>query len=233
MGFSERLAEFGGLPVLDFPTDPRMPVPAPAPVPGCGESSAAVAWRIDCWGETESGEPYVFEDVFHRFLNDVDTTHVTALDFGSWGDLAFAESHHPARSLVAETARFPALRAVFFGDIVDEGERPEIVYIEHIDLGPVLTAFPALEELWVRGTPAWTEEPIRAISECDFPELRHLELAAARSAAGPPDRAGPAPQLLLQGDARPAARGVAGSGRRLSGRRTDDGSGHRYVGIGA
>ena len=194
MEFTKPLTEFAGLPVVDFPADVGAPVPAPA---------AEVAWRIDYWEPDEAAEFSVFEDVFTRFVEHVDTTRLTALVFGCWGSAPFDAEHHPARALVAEAARFPALRSLFFGDIAEYDERPEIVYIDHIDLTPVLTAFPALEELWVRGTPKWVTgepsryfEPIRhaslrglvvqsgglnpsviqTISECGFPELRHLEL---------------------------------------------------------
>ncbi|MEY9854915.1 hypothetical protein ABH935_000514 [Catenulispora sp. GAS73] len=167
------------------------------------------AWRIECRADGEGAPPLAFEEVFERFLGTVDTTQVTALVFGRWGEDmgedmvedAFADSHHPARSLVAAADRFPALRSVFFGDVAEDISE-DIVYIEHGDLTPVLRAFPRLEELWVRGTPDLSQklaryfEPlrhtglrrlvlqsgglhpdvIRAISACDFPELRHLEL---------------------------------------------------------
>ncbi|WP_194917129.1 STM4015 family protein [Catenulispora rubra] len=159
------------------------------------------AWRIAC-REEDAGAPLPeFEEVFERFLDTVDTTRVTELVFGRWGEDDFADDHHPARSLVAAADRFPALRSVFFGDVGDD-PHDDLVYVEHSDLTPVLRAFPGLEELRVRGMPDLSQKPVRyfeslrhtglrrlvlesgglhpdvvrAISACDFPELRHLEL---------------------------------------------------------
>ncbi|MEZ0111369.1 hypothetical protein ABH920_005384 [Catenulispora sp. EB89] len=167
------------------------------------------AWRIERRGDDDGAPPLEFEEAFGRFLDTVDTTQVTELVFGRWCDEAFedafADDHHPARSLVAAADRFPALRKVFFGGIAGDDAKDiaeDIVYIEHGDLTSVLQAFPQLAELWVRGTPDLAQKPsryfeplrhtslrrlvlqsgglhpdvIRAISACDFPELRHLEL---------------------------------------------------------
>lgn len=150
------------------------------------EFGGHVAERIECRG----GE--AFEEAFGDFLDTVDTARVTALVIGRWGEVSHAEGH-PGRLLAESADRFPALRALFLGDADDE-----IVYVEHADLAPVLNAYPDLEELWVRGTPEEKRyfEPlrhanlrslvvqsgglhpdaIRAVSECDLPELRHLEL---------------------------------------------------------
>lgn len=144
------------------------------------------AERIECRGDV------AFEEAFEGFLDAVDTTCVTALVIGRWGEVSHAEGH-PGRLLAESASRFPALRALFLGDVEDE-----IVYVEHADLTPILDAYPALEELWVRGTSEKTRyfellrhtglrrlvlqsgglhpDAIRGISECDFPELRHLEL---------------------------------------------------------
>jgi hypothetical protein len=198
VGFTEFLAEFGGSPVVGFPPDPG------ASVPPAARAAADVAWRIDVRNEKRPAEPFMFEDVFHRFLTTVDTSRVTALVVGLWADPPHTENHHPARLLAESAKLFPALRALFLGDVLEghgDGEC-DIVYIDHPDLRPILDAFPRLEELWVRGAPDGDNRPwryfephqhtglrslvlqsgglptdtIRAISECDFPELRHLEL---------------------------------------------------------
>ncbi|MEY9928180.1 hypothetical protein ABH926_002814 [Catenulispora sp. GP43] len=154
------------------------------------EFGGGLAERIECLGDV------AFETVFQDFAATVDTARVTALVVGRWGDVSQTEGH-PGRLLAQSADRFPALRALFLGDVDDE-----IVYVEHADLTPILDAYPALEELWVRGTPDLSQktpryfeamrhpglrrlvlqsgglhpEAIRAISRCDLPELRHLEL---------------------------------------------------------
>ena len=189
MGFTGSLKEFAGLPVVGFP-------PAPgAPLPEVGEVAEA-AWRIDVFNDERPSEPFAIDDVFERFLDTVDTERVTALVVGSWAELSQVDGH-PARLLTESAQRLPALRALSLGDVADE-----IMYVEHSDLTPMLQAYPGLEELWVRGTPDLSQKPsryfeplrhtglrrlvlpsgglhpdvIHAISECDFPELRHLEL---------------------------------------------------------
>lgn len=192
MGVTESPAEFAGMPVVGFPVRPESSVPA------------GVAWRIDVFDDARSAEPSVFEEVFDRFLTTVQTSQVAALVIGNWADVPHSDNHHPARLLVENAHRLPALRALFLGD-VPEGEGDgecDIVYIDHPDLTPVLEAYPRLEELWIRGTPdleterrSYFEptrhaglrrlvlesgglpvEVLRTLSECDFPELTHLEL---------------------------------------------------------
>lgn len=162
-------------------------------------SAGEVAWRIDVYDRADPREPFAIEEVFERFLDAVDTSRVTALVFGNWARFLSAE-RHPGRLLAENAHRLPELRALFLGDVVEgEGDDEcDIVYIEHDDLMPILVAYPALEELWVRGTSRESRffEPlrhtglrrlvlqsgglhpdaVRAISVCDLPELRHLEL---------------------------------------------------------
>lgn len=208
MGFSRRLAEFGGLRVVDFRVadfrvvDFRVDSAGSAAVSSAAMASTGAAWRLD-YQTDDVGTALTFEDVFEHFLATVDTTRVSALVVGAWAEPPHAESH-PARFLTERPDRLPALRALFLGDIVEgeaEGEC-DIVYIEHPDLTAVLAAYPRLEELWVRGTPDLSQKPARyfeplrhtglrrlvlqsgglhpdaieAVGECDFPELRHLEL---------------------------------------------------------
>lgn len=155
------------------------------------EFGGSLASRIECRGGV------AFEQAFEDFVEAVDTTRVAALVIGRWGEVSHADGY-PGRLLAENAERFPALRALFLGG----GDGDEIVYIEHADLTPILDAYPGLEELWVRGTPDLSQESprhfdamrhtglrrlvlqsgglhpeaIRALSECDLPELRHLEL---------------------------------------------------------
>ncbi|WP_439680724.1 STM4015 family protein [Embleya sp. MST-111070] len=193
MSLYEFTSHFGGLPVADL-----RPRGSTATSITPGDAPDAVAWRIrvDPW-EHEEAE---FEKHFRYFLDTVDTTRVTALLCGCWTDDLSAES--PALGLLVEHAdRFPNLRHLFLGDVVQE--ESEISWMNIGTLTPVLHAYPRLEELVVRGgafdgnpdvAPAL--EPLRhdalralrfesgglsarlvgAIGLCDLPALENLEL---------------------------------------------------------
>lgn len=192
MSFTEYLKEFGGLPVVAFPPDPEKPVP---------EVEGPVAWRIDCWHDEFYQKPFEFTEIFERFLKSVDTTRTTALTVGMWDETAEADGSPVVDLLTGNADRFPALRSLFLGDIFEGGDGgSDTAYIEHGDLTPILRAYPELEELWVRGGTPWRGprryfEPLRhdalqrlvlqsgglhgqlmrAVAECEFPDLRHLE----------------------------------------------------------
>jgi hypothetical protein len=114
-----------------------------------------------------------------------------------WDESTDPRAHYPVAEVLADSAgRLPALRSLFVGDICPEGS--DVAYISHGDLTPILRAYPALEELWVRGRPradgpyfeplrhtalhrlvyqsgGLPAETIRAVGECDLPALQHLE----------------------------------------------------------
>ncbi|MFB4317957.1 STM4015 family protein [Actinomadura sp. 21ATH] len=175
----DHLTEFAGLPVVAFTPGTRPDEPRPP----AGEAAWAV--RGD-W----ANEPY--RDVFARFMDAVDTTQVTALVIGFWGfDGAGGVG---ARTLVEAAGRFPNLRAVFLGDIVDE--EFHISWIQHDDITPLVEAFPALERLEVRGglnlalspirnpnlkvlrfeSGGLPAEIVRAVTASDVPALERLDL---------------------------------------------------------
>jgi hypothetical protein len=181
--------------VVDFPADPAAPTPAEAADPG------GVAWRIDCnlHGEYFDRD---FPELLADFLDRVPAAAVEALVTGQW--LEWGEDDCTVvDDLTAAAGRLPALRALFVNDLVDEQSQPSWIYVP--PLGPLLDAFPNLAELWVRGTPEGMAsgadpEPlisptkhaalrklvvqsgglpattIRALAECEFPELTHLEI---------------------------------------------------------
>ncbi|GAA4072858.1 STM4015 family protein [Actinomadura miaoliensis] len=134
MSFDEHLTEFAGLPVVAFTPDTE----PDEPLPPAGEAAWAV--RGD-WND----EPY--PRLFERFMAAVDTTRVTALVIGFWGwDDAAGLG---AATLTAAADRFPNLRALFLGDILDE--EYHLSWIPHADITPLVEAFPRLERLEVRG----------------------------------------------------------------------------------
>ncbi|MGA4538629.1 STM4015 family protein [Uniformispora flossi] len=160
MGLYEFAPYFGGLPVADLrpsTSEATSIEPGTQPSRNYGEpevygvgpaeyAADAIAWRIriDPWEDDE----LTFEDHFRYFLDSVDTTRVTALLCGCWDEELSEES--PALALLVENAaKFPNLRHLFLGDVVQEESEISWMTIGH--LTPVLRAFPQLEELVVRG----------------------------------------------------------------------------------
>jgi hypothetical protein len=195
------LTEYGGLPVVEFPSRGNADAPSPG-LPGALADPASVAWRlrIDMW-LTDEEEP--FEAYFRRFLAEVDTSRVGALVIGAW-DYAF-ETAPPTDVrdlLVAHADRFPALRSLFFGDITDD--ELHISWIGQDDLSPLLTAFPRLTDFTARGgqdlrlhvaehtslrrlaleTGGLAAETTRGVVTSRLPELEHLELVLGRAEYG-------------------------------------------------
>jgi hypothetical protein len=148
---------FHDLRAFDFPE-------AGKELPGAGE----VAWRI----AVESYDSKIeWQEEFARFLDTVDPAGVRALIVGSWKDPYDNGPQEVVRALVAARDRFPALRALFVGDITSE--ECEISWITHGDMGPLLDAFPALEEFGVRGG-----------GDLDIPVFRHENLRTLRIETG-------------------------------------------------
>jgi hypothetical protein len=65
------------------------------------------------------------------------------------GDDASLESKDAIQALVDARTKLPGLRGVFLGDIISEEN--EISWINQSDISPLLTAYPQLEHLAVRG----------------------------------------------------------------------------------
>ncbi|MFE3192975.1 STM4015 family protein [Nocardia sp. NPDC059240] len=182
MTISEHLQQFHGLPIFDYPEEhPGVELPAPP----------AVAWRIAI-------EPYDSEETwpeaFARFRAEVDTTQVVALVIGMWGEAYDHPSTLVIDELLAVQAQFPALRALFLGEITYE--EAEISWIQQSDVTPLLANFPELEELRVRGGEHLAFPPtahaklrtlavetggldaavVRDIAASTLPALEHLEI---------------------------------------------------------
>ncbi|MER5433715.1 STM4015 family protein [Streptomyces sp. NPDC002588] len=171
------------LPAYDFPGPDEDTTDLPDP--------EAHAWRLtsDTYDADEE-----WTEAFARFCAAVDTTRVRALIVGAWKD-SYEEDPTPIiEALLAARDRFPALRALFLGDMV--GEECEISWITQTDVTPLLTGFPHLEEFGVRGgtgleleavshtalrrlvveTGGLGAEVVRGIAASDLPALEHLDL---------------------------------------------------------
>ncbi|THA33386.1 leucine-rich repeat domain-containing protein [Streptomyces sp. A1277] len=149
----DHLHELLGLPAVDFQsgTDGG---PRPAP--------DAAAWRVSIDAYEDEG---TWEEEFNAFLEEVDPAGVRALIIGQWGESYEEKSSYPIGLVIAAADRLTSLEAVFVGDLTME--EAEISWIEQSDVTALLSAFPALVELGVRGG-----------SELVFPATRHERLRA-------------------------------------------------------
>ncbi|WP_050064219.1 STM4015 family protein [Rhodococcus sp. RD6.2] len=179
---SELQNEFHELPVVEFPTDDATPTPA---------TKGPVAWRISA--DTYDAE-IEWPEAFAKFRAAVDPASVTAIVVGTWSEPYENSSAGVVDALVAAADEFPALRALFVGDMTVED--CEISWIVQSDLTALLTAFPRLERLGVRGGTQLALSPVRhenlrilviesgglpadlvrAVAASDFPALTDLEL---------------------------------------------------------
>ncbi|BBA95630.1 hypothetical protein RVR_562 [Actinacidiphila reveromycinica] len=201
MTIGDHLDELHGLPAYDFPGRDAPVADLPDP--------DAVAWRV-------RGEVYDSEEdwpaAFARFCETVDTTRVKALIVGAWEEAYDSSCEPVVNALTGARDRFPALRAVFVGDMVME--ECEISWIHQGDITPLLDAYPELAELGVRGgtdlvfpavkhaalrrlvmeTGGLPAEVVRGVAASDLPALEHLDLWL-----GTPDYGGDSEVTDLEG----------------------------------
>ncbi|MET8697889.1 STM4015 family protein [Kitasatospora sp. NPDC058032] len=137
MTVNNHIEEFHGLPVFDFvaAVDEGAALPEPA----------AVAWKIAV--EFEADQDWAAR--WQQFLERVDTARVTAVVVGEWSQDGPESFAGPLAAILGAAGRLPALRGLFIGDITYEEN--EISWIQMVDVTPVLTTFPQLTELVVRG----------------------------------------------------------------------------------
>ncbi|MFF3067832.1 STM4015 family protein [Kitasatospora sp. NPDC057904] len=187
MTVNDHIEEFHGLPVFDFAEAVEREEAAAGTLP----QATAVAWKVGLDYDSEG----TFGERWQRFLDTVDTARVTAVVIGQW----FTEGPEPfsddaLAAITGSAHRLPALRALFVGDITYE--ESEISWLEMCDVTPLLTAFPRLTELVVRGGTDLELEPVRhealtalrfeagglpvevvrAVAACELPALERLEL---------------------------------------------------------
>jgi hypothetical protein len=178
MTISDHITEFAGLPVVDFDIENPPQV-----------DPATVAWRVAT--DYDLGEEG-FTQRLDGLLKADWAGRIAALVIGQWGEPY--ENEAPIGPLVEAAGTLAGLRALFVGEMTfDESE---ISWINQGDVTPLLTAYPGLEVLRVRGSEglaltAMRHESlrelafesgglpgavVRAVGGCDLPSLRHLEL---------------------------------------------------------
>ncbi|MEV8326375.1 STM4015 family protein [Kitasatospora sp. NPDC056731] len=190
MTVNHHIEQFHGLPVFDF-------VQALDEAADAGDAAAvtlpepaSAAWRIGLHYESEEA----FTERWRQFLDRVDTERVTAVVIGPWFSDEPEQLDAALAAIVEAADRLPALRGLFVGDVTYE--ESEISWLEMCDVTPLLTTYPELTELVVRGgsnlelTPVRHEAlralrfeagglpapVVRAVAGCDFPALERLEL---------------------------------------------------------
>ncbi|MEU9510365.1 STM4015 family protein [Micromonospora sp. NPDC048170] len=162
------------------------------------DDPSAVAWRLEV--EDHDAAPEELTDLVAALREQVPADAVRALVIGEWGEAY--ERPLPIEPLVEAAGEWTGLRAVFLADLTYE--QCEISWLTHGDVTGLLTAYPALEVLWVRGAQGLRLEPIRhtglrelrfesgglpagvvrAVGACELPALHRLDLWLGRENYG-------------------------------------------------
>lgn len=134
-----------------------------------------------------------FEEVLETFLQQPNVGEVESLIIGAY-ELEGGSSDDLIEMLARNADKLPKLKSLFIGDITYEEQ--EISWIEQSDMAPVISAFPGLKYLRVRGgnglgfsnlnhtsletliveSGGLPPSVIEDISNSNLPELKHLEL---------------------------------------------------------
>ena len=91
-----------------------------------------------------------FAELFSKFIELPGADRTPGIIVGAFmGDDSSLESVEAVNAIVNAKARLTALRGIFLGDIISEEN--EISWINQCDVSPLLTAYPQLEHLGIRG----------------------------------------------------------------------------------
>lgn len=174
----ENLAEWKGRPVLQY--EPGEPI----------DPSHYYCLRLDYDSELSMAE------LMASFLADPSAPLVTGILIGAWfGDDPSDSSAEAVELLVGARHVLQNLEAIFFGEI--SVEQCEISWITQSDISPILSAYPKLKHLAVRGgnglsvgghmrleelesltieTGGMPGQVVREVTSFDLPNLKSLEL---------------------------------------------------------
>ena len=179
MTISEHTESFFGRSVVDYASD--QPVDAPP---------ATTVYRLSLDYDAEQS----MVELLQEFLSRVDTTQLQALVIGAWDEPHENDPSEVLDELARRAPDLPALEALFVGDITFE--ECEISWIVQAGYADLLSAFPRLKALRVRGSTSleWPvvehahlrhlviecgglpREVSEAIGQSRLPALEHLEL---------------------------------------------------------
>jgi hypothetical protein len=181
MTIGEHATQFAGLPIVAF-EGKTLPDPRKSAI------------LVGLGGESyEPPEP--LSSLFEKFLNAKGVDQVSTLVIGTWEEMHDGGgSEEIVKTLISAKSKLPNLKALFFGDITYE--ECEISWIVQTDMGPLLAAYPKLEQFRVRGgtslslgslklpalksliveTGGLSGTIVEQIAQSDLPELVHLEL---------------------------------------------------------
>ena len=155
-----------------------------------------VIYRISLVHDEDWEQKKSLVDKLAVFLEDPSAQAAQGLVIGHWGgvDSADQSSGPIVEALVTARDKLPNLKHLFLGDITYEEN--EISWIQQSDLSPLLSAYPNLEELRVRGsenlslgtlqhknlktlaieTGGLPVRVLREVCAAKLPALEHLEL---------------------------------------------------------
>ncbi|MEK8131823.1 STM4015 family protein [Paenibacillus filicis] len=134
------------------------------------------------------------QDLLEELAASPASGELTSLIIGDWGGSYENDSSETVEALVRLKERFPKLRKLFLGDM--GFEECEVSWIMQSNLGPLLTAYPELTSLTIKGSTGLSLDPaahgkleelviicgglsrevLAAIRDGQFPELTKLEL---------------------------------------------------------
>ncbi|XAM01610.1 STM4015 family protein [Phycisphaeraceae bacterium D3-23] len=150
----DNLKTFFGLPVSDFKPGDTLEQPG----------AAAVRVRLD-WDDYDAKKSIA--DALQALFEQPGADQVSALVVGDWGGAGEGNGIEPViEILVGAADKLPNLKALFLADMTSE--ECEVSWITQGDLSPLWSAYPALEELGVRGSQDLT------LGRCDMPQLKKL-----------------------------------------------------------
>lgn len=178
MTIGSHIDTFAGRPVRAFPSDEEF----------TGDP-ALVAWRIED-PDYEGGD--AFAERLALLTGQEWAGRVTALVLGNWGSAY--DSAPPMELILSAVSKLSSLDALFLGEMTFD--ECEISWIHQSDITPLLEACPQLATLVVRGSEDLSlksvrheslrsltfqsgglpADVIRSVADCEFPQLRHLEL---------------------------------------------------------
>lgn len=139
-----------------------------------------VAWRLEA--EIIPWDDLSAEEVWEAFIRYVDVSKVYALSLG-YGfyfpdDLRGIGPDGVAELLSGHADRLPNLRALYLADV--EPALAELSWIEQGNISPILSAFPRLQELGVRGAAGLEAIDNRGGSSLKITPIRHDGLKVLR-----------------------------------------------------